>query len=279
MGCTVYTLPACYPETVAELSQVRDRSDPTGASPVSGEPSAAFSTSRRGGHRRRRPGRRSRRTRRRLGRTVTAGPAPHRPQRLRASHRDTHPDASATTLRTRRTRPSRPPPRPSRPTPSKPPLNNLPGKGGSRVSLKPQPLSRGSQNGGMTPIPSGSTGVGGLKDMREPPFRGTAPRTAVHSVGRTARADLAAPARADLAAVNILKTRAPGGPGAPSRTEGPQGSPRQTLVDVRDHVTDGEYGGVRALGHEPPGRRPRWRPRSGPHPGPRDRRAGVEIVG
>ena len=126
MGCMVYTLPACYPETVAELSQVRDRSDPTGASPVSGEPSAAFSTSRRGGHRRRRPGRRSRRTRRRLGRTVTAGPAPHRPQRLRASHRDTHPDASATTLRTRRTRPSRPPPRPSRPTPSKPHLNNLP---------------------------------------------------------------------------------------------------------------------------------------------------------
>ena len=41
MGCTVYTLPAGYPETVAELSQVRDRSDPTGASPVSGEPSAA----------------------------------------------------------------------------------------------------------------------------------------------------------------------------------------------------------------------------------------------
>ena len=177
MGCMVYTLPACYPETVAELSQVRDRSDPAGASPVSGEPSAAFPTSRRGGHRRRRPGRRSRRTRRRLGRTVTAGPAPHRPQRLRASHRDTHPDASATTLRTRRTRPSRPPPRPSRPTSSKPPLNNLPGKGGSRVSLKPQPLSRGSQNGGMTPIPSGSTGVGGLKDMREPPFRSTAPRT------------------------------------------------------------------------------------------------------
>ena len=79
--------------------------------------------------------------------------------------------------------------------------------------------------------------------MREPPFRGTAPRTAVHSVGRTARADLAAPARADLAAVNVLKTRAPGGPGAPSRTEGPQGSPRQTLVDVWDHITDGEYGG------------------------------------
>ena len=65
----------------------------------------------------------------------------------------------------------------------------------------------------------------------------------MHSVGRTARADLAAPARADLAAVNVLKTRAPGGPGAPSRTEGPQGSPCQTLVDVRDHVTDGEYGG------------------------------------
>ena len=41
MGCTVYTLPACYPETVAELSQVRDRSDPAGASPVSGGPSAA----------------------------------------------------------------------------------------------------------------------------------------------------------------------------------------------------------------------------------------------
>ena len=88
----------------------------------------------------------------------------------------------------------------------------------------------------MTPIPSGSTGVSGLKDTREPPFRGTAHRTAVHSVGRTARADLAAPARADLAAVNVLKTRAPGGPGAPSRTEGPQGSPRQTLVDVWDHV-------------------------------------------
>ena len=80
MGCMVYTLPACYPETVAELSQVRDRSDPAGASPVSGEPSAAFPTSRRGGHRRRRPGRRrrptrrSRRTRRRLGQTVTANP-------------------------------------------------------------------------------------------------------------------------------------------------------------------------------------------------------------
>ena len=141
MGCTVYTLPACYPETVAELSQVRDRSDPTGASPVSGEPSAAFSTSRRGGHRRRRPGRRSRRTRRRLGRTVTAGPAPHRPQRLRASHRDTHLDASATTLRTRRTRPSRPPPRPSRPTPSKPHLNNLP----------PRTLRGGRPRGGRRP--------------------------------------------------------------------------------------------------------------------------------
>ena len=262
MGCTVYTLPACYPETVAELSQVRDRSDPTGASPVNGEPSATFSTSRRGGHRRRRPGRRSRRTRRRLGQTVTAGPRAPPPSTALASHRDTHPDASATTLRTRRTWPSRPPPRPSRPTPSKPPLNNLPGKGGSCISLKPQPLSRGSQNGGMTPIPSGSTGVSGLKDTRKPPFRGTAPRTAVHSVGRTARANLAAPARADLAAVNVLKTRAPGGPGAPSRTEGPQGSPRQTLVDVWDHVTDGEYGGVRDLGHEPPGRRPRWRPRS-----------------
>ena len=54
---------------------------------------------------------------------------PPRPTALNnPSHytRETYPDASATTLRTRRTRPSRPPPRPSRPTPSKPHLNNLP---------------------------------------------------------------------------------------------------------------------------------------------------------
>ena len=55
--------------------------------------------------------------------------------------RETHPDASATTLRTRRTRPSRPPPRPSRPTPSKPHLNNLP----------PRTLRGGRPRGGRRP--------------------------------------------------------------------------------------------------------------------------------
>ena len=114
MGCMVYTLPACYPETVAELSQVRDRSDPAGASPVSGEPSAAFPTSRRGGRRRRRPTRRSRRTRRRLGQTVTADPrapppstAPritpgHAPGRLRNNPPDEEdpPEQTATTTLT-----------------------------------------------------------------------------------------------------------------------------------------------------------------------------------
>ena len=75
-------------------------------------------------------------------------PAP-RPNTLNdpAHHtRETHPDALATTLRTRRARPSRPSPRPSRPTPSKPPPNNLHGSAG----LPRTPGTAGQESHGAT---------------------------------------------------------------------------------------------------------------------------------
>jgi len=85
--------------------------------------------------------------------------------------RETHSDASATTLWTRRTRPSRPSPRPSRPTPSKPPLNNL----HSSAGLPRTPGTAGQEShgatGGTMPKDSpamGRVGPGGARSGAPP---------------------------------------------------------------------------------------------------------------
>ena len=109
-----------------------------------------------GAGRRNRPRRPTRRSRR-------ARPPPTHPEATRADRhgrpprpntlndpahhtRETHPDALATTLRTRRARPSRPSPRPSRPTPSKPHPNNLHGSAG----LPRTPGTAGQESHGAT---------------------------------------------------------------------------------------------------------------------------------
>ena len=105
-------------------------------------------------------------------------------------------------------------------------LGQVPGKGVSRVLLRPFAAIAPDRIGAIPPFCGPRLRAGALKARGRRPFHPAAPRTAVHFVGT----DRSALHRTDLAAINVLEGEGPWRPRNTART----GSPRNKIG--RAHV-------------------------------------------